>query len=312
MKKITFLFPGQGSQKIGMGKDFYETSALAKELLEEASERLKIDMRTLLFEPNEKINQTEFTQPAILTVSTIAQRLFTQASDIVPNFALGHSLGEFSALVSVGALAFGDGVELVHNRGKFMQEAARGIDGGMMVVMGLSDAEVERICEEARDKGKKVWPANYNSDGQIVVAGIKADLEAMEEVFKAAGAKRALLLNMSVASHCPLMESARVPLREFLLEFITEEFAAPVVSNVTANPYDTKEAAVELLDLQLVKPVLYKQSIKNIEKETDLFIEFGEGGVLKGLNRRITKVPTLNVKDMKSLEEALQEIDKEN
>ncbi|WP_281950566.1 ACP S-malonyltransferase [Nitrosophilus kaiyonis] len=309
MKKVVFLFPGQGSQKIGMGRDFYENSQIAKELIENSSDRLKIDFKKLLFEENEDINKTEFTQPAILLVSSIAHKLFSQNLDIKPLYSLGHSLGEFSALVSVNALDVIDGVELVHNRGKFMTDAAKGVNGGMMVVMGLSDEDVEKICEDARKDGKKVWPANYNSDGQIVVAGIKDDLKSIENIFKEKGAKRALLLNMSVASHCPLLEDARKPLREYLEKFIKDSFISPVISNVSAKPYNSKKDAIELLDRQLVEPVLYKQSIKNIENETELFIEFGEGSVLKGLNRRITKVPTINVNNMKTLEEALKAVE---
>lgn len=308
MKRIALLYPGQGSQKIGMGKDFYENSPLAKEMFQKASDRLGQDLTKLLFEPNDDLNLTQWTQPAILLVSSIATTLLKEGVDFSARYALGHSLGEFSALVAVEALGFEDGVELVHKRGEFMTQAAQGKDGGMMVVMGLGDEEVEKICEEARNEGKQVWPANYNSDGQIVVAGVKADLQEMESRFKEKGAKRAMLLNMSVASHCPLMEDARVPLREYLECFIQESFQAPVVSNVTAKSYKSKAEAVELLDRQLVEPVRYKQSIKNIEEDVDLFIELGEGNVLKGLNRRITKLPTINVSDMKSLEEAMEAI----
>ncbi|BCD60066.1 MULTISPECIES: ACP S-malonyltransferase [unclassified Nitratiruptor] len=308
MQQFTFLFPGQGSQKIGMGKDFVENSPMAKELVEAASDRLHVDFQKLLFEENDLINQTQYTQPAILLVSTIAHALFRSSCDQKPKYTLGHSLGEFSALVASGALDPIDAVELVHMRGKFMQEAAKEADGGMMVVMGLEDAVVEAICEEARSQGKRVWPANYNSDGQIVVAGIKADLNAVAPLFKEKGAKRALLLNMSVASHCPLMEPAREPLREYLEKFIRNAFEVPVVANVDAKPYNTKTEAIRKLDEQLVKPVLYKQSIKSIENENDLFIELGEGCVLSGINRRVTKVPTLCIKDMKSLEETLQKL----
>ncbi len=309
MQKTAFIFPGQGSQSIGMGKDFYDNSSVAREMIQNASDAAGIDFGSLLFEENDKLEQTEYTQPAILLVSAIAHRLFEDAQNVRPQFSLGHSLGEFSALVSVGALDYIDGVKLVHQRGKLMKEACEGKDAGMMALIGLDDATVEKITAEAREAGKEVWAANYNSNGQIVAAGKKADLAAMESVFKEAGAKRALLLNMSVASHCPLLQSAVAPLKESLEAALKEEFIAPVVSNVTAEKYSMKEEAIALLPEQLVKPVLYKQSIEKFDDEIDLFIEFG-GNVLKGLNRRSTKKPTLSVTDMASLEAAFEALAK--
>lgn len=307
MRNVAFIFPGQGSQSIGMGKDFYDNSNLAKELIEEASERIGVDFKKLMFEENEMLLQTEYAQPAILLVSMIAKKILSSFVDLKPFCALGHSLGEFSALSSIDALDIIDGVELVHNRGKFMQQASKGIDAAMLAVLGLDDNIVERICKEANRDKKRVWPANYNSDGQIVLAGVKEDLVWIENSLKEAGAKKLVLLNMSVASHCPLLESAREPLREYLDRFIKDSFSSSVISNVAAKEYSTKKEALELLDKQLVEPVLYKQSIKNIENRVDIFIEFG-GVVLKGLNRRITKTPTISITNMSNLEKVAKEL----
>ena len=178
-----------------------------------------------------------------------------------------------------------------------------------MAIVGLDDASVEKICEDAQADGKKVWPANYNQDGQLVVAGMKADLVSLEQTFKDAGAKRALLLNMSVASHCELLASAQAPLAELMEKMVSDNFSAPVVSNVTTAPYSCKADAVALLKDQLVKPVKYKQSILAIVGDVDMAIEFGNGVTLKGLNKRIAKdLTTLNVSDMASLEKVKEEI----
>ena len=310
MKKVAFIFPGQGSQSVGMGKDFFENSDIAKEMIAKASERLGFSFEELLFTENENLGKTEFTQPAILLVSVIAQQLFNNEMPIKPFYALGHSLGEFSALVSVGAIDAIDAVELVNLRGKLMAQACTGQDVGMLVSLGLDDEKVEAICEAERQKGKKVWAVNYNATGQIVIAGIKSDLEELVSVLKEAKAKRAMLLNMSVASHCPLLDSAKEPLKAKLDKVLKDEFIAPVVSNVTAKMYSSKEEALDLLANQLTSPVLYKQSIAAFDEEVDCYIEFGHGGVLKGLNRRATKKPHFVVSDMASLEAAIAEIQK--
>jgi len=307
MSKNIFIFPGQGSQKVGMGKDFYDNDALAREMVEKASQRLDLDFTNLLFEENNKLELTEYTQPAILLVSSIAHALFEKQNKTVPLMVLGHSLGEFSALSAVGAINYLDAVELVHKRGLFMKKACENINAGMMALIGLSDESVEEITVAQREVGKKVWAANYNCDGQIVIAGDKDDLSSLEVVFKEAGAKRALLLNMSVASHCPLLESAIAPLGEYLEKYLKDDFIAPVVSNVTADLYSSKKEALDMLSRQLISPVMYKHSILHVEAQTDSFIEFG-ATVLKGLNRRSTKKPTHCITDMESLEKVLSDI----
>jgi [acyl-carrier-protein] S-malonyltransferase len=306
--KCAFLFPGQGSQAVGMGEDFFNNSDIAKQMVADAGSRTGIDFEKLLFTENDDLEKTEFTQPAILLVSSIAHKLFENEMPIRPVYALGHSLGEFSALVSVGALDVTDAVELVNLRGKLMADACEGQDVGMLVSLGLADDVVEKICEEQRAAGMKVWPVNYNAEGQIVIAGIKPDLQKLEPILKEAKARRAMLLNMSVASHCPLLEAATAPLAEKLEEVLRDEFSAPVISNVTAKPYSSKKEALDLLPKQLVSPVLYKQSIANFDDDVDCYVEFGHGGVLKGLNRRATKKPHFVVSDMASLEAAVQGI----
>jgi [acyl-carrier-protein] S-malonyltransferase len=310
MKKIAMIFAGQGSQAVGMGKDFYENSEVAREMFEKAGERIGVDFKELMFEENEKLSQTAFTQPAILLVQMIAYKLFKDACpDTKAELFLGHSLGEFSALCASGAIDYIDAVELVHKRGAFMQGACEKIEAGMMAIVGLDDESVEKICADAQADGKKVWPANYNQDGQLVVAGMKSDLASLEETFKEAGAKRALLLNMSVASHCELLSSAQEPLAELMRNMISDSFEAPIVSNVTTEKYSSKDEAVSLLKDQLIKPVKYKQSILAIANDVDMAIEFGQGVVLKGLNRRIAKdMKTLNISDMASLEKVKEEI----
>jgi len=306
--KCAFLFPGQGSQSVGMGQDFFNNSDVAKQMVVEASARTGINFENLLFTENDDLGKTEFTQPAILLVGAIAHKLFTDATKMTPELTMGHSLGEFTALVAAGALDAIDAVELVNLRGKLMAEACSKQEVGMMVSLGLSDDAVEELCATQREAGLQTWAVNYNADGQIVIAGIKKDLELLAPMVKEAGAKRAMLLDMSVASHCPLLESASAPLEAKLKEMLKDDFIAPVISNVTAKAYKTKAEALDLLPQQLVKPVLYKHSMANIDDDVDCYIEFGNGNVLKGLNRKATKKPHFNVSDMASLEATIEAI----
>ena len=304
MKKFAFIFAGQGSQSVGMGKDFYENFSSAKLLLNDACNDTGIDFEELLFTQNDKLDKTEFTQPAIILNSLMSYLAFSNFIKAKPEFSLGHSLGEFTALAVSGAFSFVEAIRLVNLRGKFMQEACVGKDAGMMVVLGLSDEVVEEICKNAQDEGLQIYAANYNCDGQIVVAGVRADLAKYEAKFKEAGAKRAMLLNMSVASHCPILEPASVKLANELEGVLAANFA-PVVSNVNAKIYTDKSEALVLLKEQLTHPVRYKQSIKNYENEVDCFIELG-AATLKGINKKITEKPTYSVTDMASLEEVVK------
>ena len=304
MKKFAFIFAGQGSQSVGMGKDFYENFSSAKLLLNDACNDTGIDFEELLFTQNDKLDKTEFTQPAIVLNSLMSYLAFSNFIKAKPEFSLGHSLGEFTALAVSGAFSFIEAIRLVNLRGKFMQDACIGKDAGMMVVLGLSDEVVEGICKEAHDEGLQIYAANYNCDGQIVVAGVRADLAKYEAKFKEAGAKRAMLLNMSVASHCPILEPASVKLANELEGVLAANFA-PVVSNVNAKIYTDKNEALVLLKEQLTHPVRYKQSIKNYENEVDCFIELG-AATLKGINKKIIEKPTYSVTDMASLEEVVK------
>lgn len=309
--KYAFIFPGQGSQAIGMGKDFYDESPLAKELFDNASDILKIDMKNLLFSPNDELNLTQFTQPAILLVSYIAYRLFSQKCDIKPTLALGHSLGEISANLISGSLSFENAIRLVYERGKLMQKVCEGKDAGMAVVLGLSDEVLSEFCDSREQNASgKIWCANFNSDGQCVLAGYKADLMLSEEEIKNLGAKRFLLLPMSVASHCPLLEPMSADFGALAQQYLEDNFTCPIIANATLESYNNKANAVNLLTKQLTLPVLYKQSIKKVESEVDCFVEFGYGAVLKGLNKRLSTKPTHSIGSLQSLNAVLEELSK--
>lgn len=298
---LAFIFPGQGSQKIGMGLEFYENFSSAKKLLDDASCALDIDFKALMFSQNPKLDISQFTQPAILLNSLMALSAFKEQINCEASVLLGHSLGEFSALCASLAFNYIDALRLVNLRGKLMAKDCEGKDAGMMVVLGLSDEKVEKICA---DFEKSAWPANYNCDVQIVIAGLKDDLKALEGEFKSAGAKRAMLLNMSVASHCKLLQNASNALASELDGKIAPNFKA-IISNVNAKPYSTATQAKELLKAQLTSPVLYKQSIIRAQDEVDCFVEFGSS-VLCGLNKKITQKPSIAISDLASLNQAVE------
>lgn len=306
--KFAFIFPGQGSQKIGMGREIYDKFAIARQILEQCSDECGIDFKNLLFENNDKLNISEFTQPAILLNSMMNFAVLKDQIQIKQEFSFGHSLGEFSALSANNAFEIQKAAKLVNLRGKFMQKSCENKNASMMVILGLKDDIVEQICKNALSNGAQIYAANYNCDGQIVIAGLKEDLEKFALVFKDAGAKRAMLLNMSVASHCPLLQSACDDLAVEIDKFINQNFLK-VISNVSAKFYDTKIDALKMLKTQLTSPVLYKQSVKFAEDKVDVFVEFG-ACVLSGLNKKITQKPTYSVFDLKTLDEFCEFVEK--
>ncbi len=304
MKNIALIFPGQGSQQVGMGKELFENFKRAKEIFQEASDAIGTDMKRLCFEgPVEDLNRTANTQPAILTASIAALEVLKSEKGINGSILAGHSLGEYTALVHSGVIGFTDAVRTVRRRGELMQEATPEGEGAMAAIIGMDDDDVVSVCAEASN-GDVVSAANFNSPGQVVIAGQKAAVERAADLAKERGAKRALLLPVSVPSHCRLMEEAGKKLGTILEGLDMGDFSIPVVSNADALPYPSREAAVDLLMRQLSSPVRWVDSVLKLKDEgAEAVIEVGPGKVLSGLVKRVSKdFEIFNIEDIASLD----------
>ncbi|MFQ3229131.1 MAG: [acyl-carrier-protein] S-malonyltransferase [Reinekea sp.] len=290
MSKVAFVFPGQGSQQIGMLSDLAAVYPIIGETISEASDVLGYDMSALINDgPVEALNSTEKTQPALLTASVALYRLWNSLSDISPALMAGHSLGEYSALVAAGVISFADAVKLVELRGQYMQQAVPAGEGLMAAILGLDDDKVVEVCAQAAE-GDVVSAVNFNTTGQVVIAGQKAAVERAMVALKEAGAKRTMPLNVSVPSHCALMKPAAEKLAEQLNNIEFSVPSCPIVQNRVATAVvDLDSIRANLLE-QLYMPVLWTNSVAFMaEQGINEIIECGPGKVLSGLNKRIAK-----------------------
>ena len=305
--KIGFLFPGQGSQFVGMGCDIFNAFPLVKEIYQHASDILAFDLAKVSFDgPKDDLKLTRITQPAIFTHSVAVFKLI-QEIGIEPGIVAGHSLGEYSALTACGAVSFSDGLRVVKLRGQLMQDADALEPGTMAAIIGLSSEQVDKICKEASKVGVVV-PANYNSPEQIVISGSICGVKYAVDLARDSGAKRAIELKVGAAFHSPLMSATTQEMMSALQELEIKIPQCPLVPNVTAKPTNSPEEIKELLIKQLTLPVRWVESMQNmISASAEEFYEVGPGKVLTGLLRRIDRsfscIPVGKVEDLESLKE---------
>ncbi len=300
MGKRAVLFPGQGSQYVGMASDFRQNSNVAKEILEQSEDILGFKISDIMFNgPKEELQQTQITQPAIFIHSSIIWKILNNLN-LAEGFA-GHSLGEYTAVMAANSLSFEEALMLVKNRGEAMAGAGKIQPGTMAAVIGLQKETVEEICNQASSEGI-VTPANFNSPGQIVISGSLEGVRKAVELSKEAGAKLARLLPVSGAFHSPLMESAQEKLLEALNSVNFKDAEVPIFANVSASPVKSGEEIKNLLIKQLYSPVLWEETIKNMIADgfTD-FVEIGPGKVLQGLVKRIDR--TVNITGIDKFED---------
>lgn len=296
MTALACVFPGQGSQFVGMGKDFYSADAEVRALYQTANEALGYDLQKICFEgPEDELRLTQHTQPAIL-VHSIAAWTLLRKRGIYPTLLAGHSLGEYAALVAAGALTFTDAVRLVHRRGTFMQEAVPAGQGSMAAMLGMSRQAVEALCQEFAGEGV-LQPANYNAPGQIVIAGHTAAVQAAVQAVKTRRLGRSIPLKVSAPFHCALLRPAADRLADALRQVTIQPFHFPVISNVTATPHPSPEAAKARLIEQVCAPVRWEDSMcYAVEQGCAALLEIGPGTVLSAMMRRIA--PQVDVYDL--------------
>lgn len=307
--KIAFIFSGQGSQYVGMGKSFFKKFSCCKKVFEDANEALDFDLTKICFKENKLLDQTEFTQPAILTTSIAILKLLEE-KDIKPDYLAGLSLGEYSALVASKAFDFKETVKLVKKRGKFMTEAVEKGVGAMTAIINISAKDIEKICKDVSKENQEVMIANYNSPIQTVISGHVEAIKIVEKLLKEKN-KKFVRLNVSGPFHTPLLELASQKLKEELQKLEIHSINTPIISNVDAEIIENEpKKIIESLTKQVMSPVLWQQSVnKLISLGVDTFIEIGPGKVLSGFVKKINKdVSIFNVEDMASLEKTCKGI----
>lgn len=307
MSQTAFIFPGQGAQEPGMGKDFYENSASAREVFDQAESLLGLDMKKLCFEENEELNITEYTQIALLTTCMAMERVVREQG-LAPQVTAGLSLGEYCAIVSAGGMELSDAMRLVRKRGILMQEAVPAGEGSMAAVLGMDGPSIEKVLE-GRDG---VWIANYNCPGQIVITGYKAPVEEASKALQEAGAKRVLPLKVSGPFHSPLMNPAGEGLKEVFAGMKLSSLELPYVTNVTAEYVNDIGQTEDLLIRQVSSSVRWQQSVEAmISAGVDTFVEIGPGRTLTGFLRKIDRqVKGYNIRTWDEMQKVCEELAK--